>query len=133
MGQAIKIQQDNARPHARIDDDTVVQAGKADGWNITLMCQLPNSPDFNVLDLGYFNAIQSLQHQQNPRNIDELIAAVEKSFQDLATDKLNKCLLVFADGNAELHAKWRRKRVQTRSHEQGQTNERGPTSSLNNL
>jgi hypothetical protein len=33
--------------------------------------QPPNSPDFIVLELGFFAAIQALQHQS--ANIDELI------------------------------------------------------------
>jgi hypothetical protein len=60
---AIRIQQDNARPHAKVDDPAILEAGHEGGWNITLTCQPPNSPDFNVLDLGYFNSIQSLQYQ----------------------------------------------------------------------
>lgn len=37
------------------------------------MHQPPNNPDINVLDLGLFNAIQTLQYQTAARNIDELI------------------------------------------------------------
>ena len=47
----------------------------------------------NVLDLGYFNAIQSLQHKTAPRNIDELISAVYESFEDLHWSKLNNIFL----------------------------------------
>lgn len=47
----------------------------------------------NVLDLGYFRAIQSLQQQEAPSTIEELIEAVQKSFQDLHYDKLNKIFL----------------------------------------
>jgi hypothetical protein len=28
-----------------------------DGWNLKLKCQPPDSPDLNVLDLGFFNVI----------------------------------------------------------------------------
>jgi hypothetical protein len=41
------------------------------------------------LDLGYFNAIQSLQHKAAPKNIDELITAVKDSFENLYHSKLN--------------------------------------------
>ena len=41
------------------------------------MNQPPNSPDFNILDLGFFNSIQSLQQQKRMTDIDELITAVD--------------------------------------------------------
>ena len=47
----------------------------------------------NVLDLGYFRGIQSLQHQEAPKTIDELILAVEKSFDQLSTESLNNVFL----------------------------------------
>lgn len=68
----IKIQQDNARPHCSVDDEEVVRAGPENGWNIKMICQPPNSPDFNVLDLDFFNAIQSLQHKESRTNIDDM-------------------------------------------------------------
>ena len=52
-------------------------------FDIQLTCQPANSPDLNVLDLGFFNSIQSLQHQSAPRTIDELITVVQDSFQQL--------------------------------------------------
>jgi hypothetical protein len=42
------------------------------GWNIRLICQTANSPDLNILDLAFFSALQSVQH--------ELIAVVKKAF-----------------------------------------------------
>lgn len=90
---SIKIQQDNARPHADIKQPDIIAAGHSDGWNINLVCQPPNSPDLNALDLGFFNAIQSLQHQHAPNNIDELIAAAETSFRDYPDEKLNDVFL----------------------------------------
>lgn len=89
----IKIQQDNARPHAKVDDQLIVSAGMSDGWSITMTCQPPNSPDFNVLDLGFFNAIQALQHQEAPRTIEELIQAVQKAFEDMPAEKLDNVFL----------------------------------------
>ncbi|KAK8705263.1 hypothetical protein V6N13_048869 [Hibiscus sabdariffa] len=77
------IQQDNAKPHIDIHDEQFLQAASLDGFNFQLFFQPPNSPDLNVLDLGYFRAIQPLQHQESPTTIDELVGAVEKSFNDL--------------------------------------------------
>ena len=47
----------------------------------------------NVLDLGFFRAIQSLQHQQTPNNIDELVKAVVDSFNAMGHDKLKNVFL----------------------------------------
>ena len=54
------IQQDNAKPHTTGEDSVVVQAMKYDRIRMELSKQPPNSPDFNVLDLGFFNYIQAL-------------------------------------------------------------------------
>ena len=59
----IFIQQDNARVHIRSDDQEFRQIATTDGFDIRLMCQPANSPDLNVLDLGFFNGIQSLQEK----------------------------------------------------------------------
>lgn len=85
MGYPIFIQQDNARTHISYDDEEFRRVASEDGFDIRLMCQPPNSPDLNVLDLGFFNAIQSLQHQESPKSIDELVNAVEKSFETFPT------------------------------------------------
>lgn len=89
----IYIQQDNARPHIRIDDDEFVNMANKDGFDINLVCQPPNSPDLNVLDLGFFRSIQTLQHQEAPKNIDELLAAVDKAFNELSPHCLNNVFL----------------------------------------
>ncbi|ETV80703.1 hypothetical protein H257_06204 [Aphanomyces astaci] len=68
-GGTIYLQQDNARPHVAVDDAEVVAASRKNGWNIQLVAQPAMSPDFNVHDLGFFNAIQSLQHQTAVRTI----------------------------------------------------------------
>jgi hypothetical protein len=83
---AIKIQQDNAKPHLIRNDDPQLQAAvAATGMNITLINQPPNSPDTNVLDLGYFNAIQSLQQKKHTNTKD--------SFVELNRHTLNKVFL----------------------------------------
>ncbi|KAH9134654.1 hypothetical protein AeRB84_019622 [Aphanomyces euteiches] len=84
------IQQDNAGPHSSKVNKAICEMDCSDGWNIQMRNQPPNSPDFNVLDLGFFNAIQSLQYQSTPSNIDELIDAVVYSFGALPSDTLGK-------------------------------------------
>ncbi len=92
-GDSVIIQQDNAKPHCTVDDELLVQEMRRDGWDISFRCQPPNSPDMNVLDLGYFNSIQSLQHKKVPRSIDDLVAAVIESFNELQTDTLDDVFL----------------------------------------
>ncbi|KAL7158342.1 hypothetical protein ABFS83_02G136600 [Erythranthe nasuta] len=88
----IFIQQDNARSHISQNDDEFLRAAVQDGFDIRLMCQPPNSPDLNVLDLGFFAAIQSLQYKEAPKNIDELVNAVVHAFEFFSTAKSNQIM-----------------------------------------
>ncbi|KAF0730141.1 hypothetical protein AaE_009321 [Aphanomyces astaci] len=89
----IFIQQDNARPHVQVDDAAVATAGRSNGWMIQLTAQPAMSPDFNVLDLGFFNSIQCLQHRQIVTTIDELVSAVSGAFNDLDWRVLDKTFM----------------------------------------
>ncbi|KAL3519084.1 hypothetical protein ACH5RR_021673 [Cinchona calisaya] len=89
----IFIQQDNVKPHIHANDVEFLEAASKDGFGIQLSFQPPNSPDLNVLELGFFRAIQSLQHQEAPKNIDELVTAIEKSFDEFPVEKLNHVFL----------------------------------------
>jgi len=56
----IYIQQDNARrTHVPVDDEDFARAAAQTGFDISLINQPPNSPDMNVLDLGFFASLQS--------------------------------------------------------------------------
>lgn len=50
--------------------------------------QPANSPDLNILDLGFFDSIQSLQAETCARNEDELIAAVTEAYKNLNSNSL---------------------------------------------
>jgi hypothetical protein len=76
----IYIQQDNAPSHLKLDDPLFCEAAKQDGFDIRIICQPPNSPDFNILDLGFFRAIQTIQYKKNARTIQELVPAVQEVF-----------------------------------------------------
>ena len=89
----IKIQQDNAPVHIKETDVAFHQAVAATDLNIQLRFQPSNSPDLNVLDLGFFNAIQSLQQESACATIDELVEATETAFQSLQWKKLNNVFL----------------------------------------
>ncbi|CAI8602512.1 unnamed protein product [Vicia faba] len=90
VGKIIYIQQDNARSHISTNDPDFCRATSEDGFDIQMTCQPPNSPDLNVLDLGFFNAIQSLQQQEAVNSIDELIDAVQKAFDDFSCQQSDK-------------------------------------------
>ncbi|KAH7847713.1 hypothetical protein Vadar_029412 [Vaccinium darrowii] len=76
-------------------DPEFIEAASKDEFDIRLSFQPPNSPDLNVLDLGVFRAIQSLQYQQALKTIDELVSAVKKSFEELSLESLNHVFLTF--------------------------------------
>ena len=48
----------------------------------------PTSKDFNVLDLGFFNSIQSLQHQESPDSLDEFIKCAIQAYNKFNHDNL---------------------------------------------
>ncbi|KAH9147093.1 hypothetical protein AeRB84_009211 [Aphanomyces euteiches] len=89
----IYIQHDNAGPHQAIDKSVIVSLANEFGWDVSMRSQPPNSPDFNVLDLGFFNSIQSLQYQSVVKTIDELIDAVESAFIALPFDTLARTFI----------------------------------------
>lgn len=84
----IYIQQDNAKPHVPLWDEDIFEAGTSDGWNIGLENQPANSPDLNVLDLGFFNTIQALQQEECAVNLDQLIQAVTIAWNSVTQTKL---------------------------------------------
>lgn len=73
----IWIQQDNASSHVPPNDSQFQATVAQTGLDIKITYQPSNSPDMNVLDLGYFASLQSLTHKRACRNIDELIQNVE--------------------------------------------------------
>ncbi|GKA63367.1 hypothetical protein Tco_0762973 [Tanacetum coccineum] len=86
---SIYIQQDNAKPHIGVKDAEFLREASRDGFDIRIRFKPPNSPDLNVLDLGFFRAIQSLQEQEVLGIINELVRAVETSFDRMSSHELN--------------------------------------------
>jgi hypothetical protein len=78
VGRPIFIQQDNAPSHLKLDDPEFCAASMLEGFDIRLICQPPNSPDFNILDLGFFRAIQAIQYTKDAKTIETLVPAVEE-------------------------------------------------------
>ncbi|XP_066313617.1 uncharacterized protein [Miscanthus floridulus] len=77
VNKPIFIQQDNAPSHLKVDDPQFCEVAKQDGFDIRLICQPPNSPDFNILDLGFFRAIQAIQYKKDAKTMKDLIPVVE--------------------------------------------------------
>ncbi|KAL2935755.1 Histone-lysine N-methyltransferase SETMAR [Bienertia sinuspersici] len=87
------IQQDNAKPHIMGDDLEFVEACKEGGLDIRLINQPPQSPDLNVLDLGFFRAIQALKELVAPKDVEQLVKAVEDAFYDYCPRLTNHILI----------------------------------------
>ena len=85
----INIQLDNASPH--IKDYYVYwrQAVDKCGIKVKIKNHPENSPDLNVLDLGYFNSIQSFQHQIRSTTIEYLVENVTESYRYLCVNQLH--------------------------------------------
>ena len=59
LSRKIFIQQDGAKNHISEDDKVFKDALMEKGVNAKLYMRAANSPDVNLLDLGFFRAIQS--------------------------------------------------------------------------
>ncbi|ETW05997.1 hypothetical protein H310_03616 [Aphanomyces invadans] len=92
MSKRVVLQHDNATPHGSIDEATLALMS-TDGWQFVVRRQPPNSPDLNVLDLGFFASIQSLQYKTISRSVDEVIASTLMAFETLSDEKLAKVFL----------------------------------------
>jgi hypothetical protein len=89
----IYVQQDNARPHIVPDDPDFLEAAANQGITLILNNQAANSPDQNVNDLGFFNAIQCLQQEESVSSVDELIEHVRAAYAAYNPRTLNKVWL----------------------------------------
>jgi hypothetical protein len=92
-GQTIYIQQDNAPSHVLEGDEEFATVVAHTGLDIQLINQPANSPDLNVLDLGFFASLQSKAYEKISRNLDELIRNVKNEFDNYDTDTLNRVFL----------------------------------------
>lgn len=93
IGKTFLIQQDNARTHVLPNDEAFLQVVSETDLDIQLMQQPANSPDMNVLDLGFFRSIQSLTDCRVPTTIKELIQNVEEEFNNYDANKLARVFI----------------------------------------
>lgn len=89
----IYVQQDGAPAHVREGDLEVLYQGNRYGWDINLDIQPPNSPDFNILDLGLFRSLQSTTWDSNITDIRDIVNTAEKAFKELDPLTLNDTFL----------------------------------------
>jgi len=82
------IQHDNAKPHSAALGEAIVGACTVDGWKIRFDFQPPNSPDTNVLDLGFFRAVQTLQIKERASTIDDIITATYAAWNKISHETL---------------------------------------------
>ena len=73
------------------------------GINATLYTQAVSSPDVNLLDLGFFRAIQSF-NDAAPKNEEELIEAVSAAYDKYPHHKINRTWVPIHSDN---HTPWR--------------------------
>ena len=89
----ILIQQDNAELHGFENYPILEAALTQDGFDIQLTFQPSNSPNLNILDLGFFNVIQSLQHQLVQRTFDDMITATKHAYDETDCDTIDNVFL----------------------------------------
>ena len=93
--QHLGIQQDNPYSHINSDDEQWQREKDSHSrFKFHLREQPARSPDTNILDLGFFRALQSLQWKQPPATtIEGLIANVKAAWDAYNPIKLNRIWL----------------------------------------
>ena len=81
MLRTIYIQQDSVKNLIHEDDKEFNNALMEQDIDTTLYTQTPNSPDINLLDCGFFRAIQSFNNA-SPKNKEELIQSVMEAYNN---------------------------------------------------
>ena len=81
MSRTIYIQQDSVKNHIHEDDEEFNNALMEQDIDAKLYTQTPNSPDINLLDLGFFRAIQSF-NDALLKNKEELIESVTEAYNN---------------------------------------------------
>ncbi|KAE8771967.1 Transposase [Hordeum vulgare] len=89
----VYIQQDNARTHIQPMILHLSWRPLKEDWDIKMVFQPPNSPDTNILDLGWFASIQSLFQKKMPKTLAEILAKVNQSLAEYPHEKLNRIFL----------------------------------------
>ena len=81
MSRTIYTQQDGAKNHICEDDKEFNNTLTVQEIDAKLYTQTPNSPDVNLLDMGFFWAIQSF-NDASPKDEAELIQSVQAAYEN---------------------------------------------------
>ena len=96
----VTIQHDNAPSHFMgkdMDWRGFQAAPENQRWTFNIGEQPANSPDCNVLDLGFFNSVQALYWlQETPNDVEGLIAAFDVAWKQYDPKTLNRIWLTHA-------------------------------------
>ena len=84
------------------------------GLDIRIIQQPANSPDLNVLDLEFFNSLQSLTDCPSPKTLQDLIKGVLEEFEGYEVYKLNRIFLTLQTCMVEIlnHAHVNKERLE---------------------
>ena len=83
---------EQAKNHISCNDNLFNDVLVEKGINATLYTQAVNSPDVNLLDLGFFRPIQSFNNTA-PKNEEDLIEAVSVAYDMYPHHKINRTWL----------------------------------------
>ena len=92
LSRKIFIQQDGAKNHISCDNKLFINALVNNGINATLYTQAVNSPDVNLLDIGFFRAILFFIDAA-PKNEEALIETVSAAYDKYPRHKINRTWL----------------------------------------
>jgi hypothetical protein len=105
----LRIQQDGAKSHILLNDRRFRLAALVAGLNVTIYNQPAQSPDLNLLDLGFFRCIQSYNDCCS-KDAFGLIGDVERAYANYPRNKINyvwlslqgvmNCIIDDAGGNS---------------------------------
>lgn len=91
-GRLVRIQHDGARPHTGMNSEALIAAhGSTNGWQFRFKRQPAQSPDLNILDLGFFHALKShaAKLKMDTHNIGQLVDKIRHAFNTYPPSKLD--------------------------------------------
>jgi hypothetical protein len=95
VNKPIYIQQDNTPYHIEVHDLLFCEATQQYGFDIHLICQSINSSDFNILDLVFFCAIQSIQNKEKAKTVQDPIPIVQEVCDlSITTINIENCISI---------------------------------------
>lgn len=71
------------------DDPDLLAARCRNRFSIIMVCQPPNTPDYNILDFGFFHGIQALRYKMPVKTTEELVHVVCAAFDAYMPRKLD--------------------------------------------